>query len=372
MRDITCFSANTVAQFEGNYDNMLQFNSLLLDASRGVYDKYSKEETDVIIRNQFNRIMGVADFKALTPMKRRQLWRDHSKEIASLIEDVVVDKMVSGWNGENARFMEFVEEVNIANGDKNEFFVEDSALLQVSKFAGDHHDVVRQAVAPGKSFAIETSFYSIKTYADYESFQLGKVDFAGMVNRMYQSIEQYRYGALYTAFMSMDASLPTDMKIETPIAEATKDTIIDFIESVKATTGRDVILVGARTAIQKLQNIIPYAMFSNNMKDEKNNNGLLGVWEGYECLALDRVNKAGTRENVFSADDMKKIFVLPVDPDNKPIKRVNEGDVMYFETGMDGLKKDMTIDAEIAYQEGVGVVINELFGLIKIQTGASN
>lgn len=188
---------------------------------------------------------------------------------------------------------------------------------------------------------------------------------------MYRSIEQYRYAALYTAFMSMDQSLPTDMKLETAISEATKDAIVDHIEAVKAATGRDVILVGARTAIQKLQNIIPYAMFSSNMKDEKNNNGLLGVWEGYECLALDRVNKAGTREDVFSADDKKKIFIMPVDPDNKPIKRVNEGDVMYFETGMDGLKKDMTIDAEIAYQEGIAVVINELFGEIKIQTGAS-
>ena len=55
----------------------------------------------------------------------------------------------------------------------------------------------------------------------------------------------------------------------------------------------------------------------------------------------------------------------PIDPEFKPIKRVNEGDVMYYETGMDGLKKDMTVDAEVVYQEGIGIVINELFGEIK-------
>ena len=71
------------------------------------------------------------------------------------------------------------------------------------------------------------------------------------------------------------------------------------------------------------------------------------------------------RESVFSTDDQKKVFILPVDPEFKPIKRVNEGDVMYYETGMDGLKKDMTVDAEVVYQEGIGVVINELFGEIK-------
>ena len=140
MRDITCFSANTVAQFENNYDNMLQFNSVLMDASQGVYDKYSKEETNTIIRNQFDKIMGI-DFKNATAMKRRQAWRDHGKELASLIEDVLLDKMNSGWTDANAKFMEFVEEVNIANGDVNEFYVEDNSLLQVSKFAGSHHDI---------------------------------------------------------------------------------------------------------------------------------------------------------------------------------------------------------------------------------------
>ena len=102
------------------------------------------------------------------------------------------------------------------------------------------------------------------------------------------------------------------------------------------------------------------------MKNERFQNGILGSWEGYECLALNRVNIPGTRDSVFTAEDLKKIYILPIDPEFKPIKRVNEGDVAYYETGMDGLKKDMTIDAEIVYKEGIGVVIDELFGEIKI------
>ena len=74
-------------------------------------------------------------------MKRRQAWREHNKEIASLIEDVVVDKMNSGWSAANAKFMEYVREINLADGDKNEIYVEDNSLLQVSKFAGNHHDI---------------------------------------------------------------------------------------------------------------------------------------------------------------------------------------------------------------------------------------
>ena len=365
MRDITCFSANVLANFENNYDNMLAFNSLMMDASRGVYEKYSKEETSTILRNQFDKILGL-NFKAATPMKRRQAWRDHSKEIATLIEDVIVEKMNSGWNAANAKFMEYVREINLADGDKNEFYVEDNSLLVVSKFAGNHHDVVRQAVKPGKVFSIETSWYVIKVYTDFELFQLGKVDFAGLVDKMYKSIEQYRYAALFAAFMSLDSSLPTDMILGTAISDATVDSIIEHIEMVKAVTGKEAILVGTRQAIQKLQSTVPYDIYSGAMKDERNQNGILGYWEGYECLALSRVNKAGTRESVFSVDDQKKIFIMPVNMDDAPIIRVNEGDVAYYETGMDGLKKDMTVDAEIAYKEGIGVIISELFGMILI------
>ena len=365
MRDITCFSNNVIAQFDNNYDNMLQFNEVILDASHEVFDKYSKEETNTIIRNQFNRIMGI-DFKLATPMKRRQAWRDHGRELASLIEDVVLDKMQSGWNAANARFMEYVEEVNIADGDKNEFYVADNSLLQVSRFAGNHHDVIRQAVKPGKAFSVDTSWYVIKVYADYELFMLGKIDFTTLVDRMYRSIEDYRYSALYTAFMSMDASLTTDMILVSAVFELIIDNIIDKIEAVKAATGYDVLLVGTRTAIQKLQSTVNYNMWSNDMKNERNQNGLLGLWEGYTCVPLSRVNKTGTRDSVFSDEDNKKIFILPIDPDFKPIKRVNEGDVVYTEAGMDGSTMDMTATVDIRYKEGIGVVINQLFGEIKI------
>ena len=49
--------------------------------------------------------------------------------------------MNSGFNTSNARFMEYVEEVNIADGDANEFYVEDNSLLTVSRFANNHHDI---------------------------------------------------------------------------------------------------------------------------------------------------------------------------------------------------------------------------------------
>ena len=363
MKDITCFSANVVANFDNNYENMVVFNDLMLNASNNVYDKYSKEDTTKIIREQFNKILGINYLNA-NRMERRQAWRAHGVEICSVIENVLADRMVSGWNDENSFFMSLVEDVNIARGDINYFTANSTALLQVSKWAAGHHDVVRQKVLPGKGFSIDTSAYVVKVYMDIDQFLIGKVDFPGLVDLMYKSIEAYRRSALYTAFMSLDSYLPSDLKDDIAISTATKSDIVDAIEAVRAASGKDVMLVGTRIAMQKLQDTVPYALFSDEMKNERHNNGMLGMWEGYQCVALERINKEGTRDSIFTADDNKKIYIIPIDSDFKPIKRVNEGDVQYFERGMSGDMQDRTAEAEIWYFEGIGVVIDQAFGLI--------
>ena len=100
------------------------------------------------------------------------------------------------------------------------------------------------------------------------------------------------------------------------------------------------------------------------MKDERFQNGYLANWEGYECMVLNRINAEGTRDSIFTAEDNKKIYVLPIDNDFKPIKRINSGDVEYFERGMDGSMQDRTMEGEVWYHEGIGVVLDELYGVI--------
>lgn len=140
MKDISCFSANVVAKFDNSYENMMVFNDLMMNASNNIYDKYSKEDTTKIIREQFNKILGI-NYMNANRMERRQAWRAHGLEICSIIENVLADRMVSGWDGKDSFFMDLVEDVNIARGDINYFTVNDTALLQVSKWASGHHDV---------------------------------------------------------------------------------------------------------------------------------------------------------------------------------------------------------------------------------------
>ena len=365
MRLFKTFSDHVMNQFEGKLDNVIAFESMLDQAANRDYSQYTREEMQKAITKQFNAILGLQDYKTASAMERRQARRLHAPEVYSLVERVLVDRMTSGWNANNAFFQEYVEQINIADGDLNQFWVTDDSLLTVSKFAGNHHDVVRQALKPGKAFSIETSWYVIKVYADFELMMLGRIDFAEMVDRMYRSIEANRWDALFTAFMAVDQSLPTDMILQTAVSENTRQAIVEHCEFITSVTGQDVTLVGTKAALLKLENTVGYNIWSNEMKQERHENGMLGSWEGYDLLPLKRVNKAGTRINVFSQNDNNKILIMPKNSD-KPIKLINEGDVAYYERGMAGELKDMTVDGEIQYQEGIGTVVNQLFGEILI------
>lgn len=210
---------------------------------------------------------------------------------------------------------------------------------------------------------VETRRYTIKVYTDYELFRTGRIDFAKMVDKMYRSIDKFRQDAIYAAFMRAEESLPTDLVVDTAISEATIDVVVDLAEEIKAATGKDVAFVGTKVALQKLARTVNYALWSDDMKNELHKTGELGMWEGYDLVTVPRVNELNTRKEIT---DNTKILIIPVDPEFKPIKIVNEGDVAYYESGMDGMKKDMTVDAEIAYIEGIAVVINQLYGVINI------
>lgn len=140
MGNFLTFSKNLRDSFGNDEKNYADFTSVLLDASNRTYSLFSAKEEDTIIRNQFDNIF-CGKFKDMTQIKRMQVWRDHSREFASLIEETLHDKMQSGWNEANARFMDLVESKTIGVDDDLEFYVEDNSLMTVSKFAGNHHDI---------------------------------------------------------------------------------------------------------------------------------------------------------------------------------------------------------------------------------------
>lgn len=139
-RNFLDFSNKVQVSFDNNAENMEKFVLLMKNASNHVYAEFNEKDTQGMIREQFNKILGI-DYAKASKMERRQARRLHAPEIYTLIETVIADKMNSGWTQANAMFMQYVEDVNLSETDQAMFYVKDPSLLTVSKWAGSHHDI---------------------------------------------------------------------------------------------------------------------------------------------------------------------------------------------------------------------------------------
>lgn len=261
--------------------------------------------------------------------------------------------LISGW-GDNPFFRDFVEVKNIAAGDQNVFYIPDNSILTVSKFSGNHHDLIRQKLGMGEEFSVTTNWYGIRVYEEFERFMAGRVDWTKFIEKMYEAMDKKINDMLYNAFLGIDSMIPAEYKFTgTP----TEETILSTAEKVSVATGKEVMIAGPRTAISKIANLTNASMWSDEMKNQRNTLGSLGVWNGIELVRVPQVFEKGTRNFVYPEN---KFFILPK-TDNRPIKLVYEGESLFDENTDYTKRRDMTIEAEYMTKLGVGVVFGADF-----------
>lgn len=335
----------------------MTFTKLMVDTAHGVNaENYSSTDSNEAIRNRFREVMGVA--KDCSRKELHRAIRRHKQDIYEVIEDTVEDLKVSGWNA-NPFFTTYVEQKNIALGDVNDFYVEDDSLLTISKFAGNHHDLIRQKLGSGESFTVKTSWYGVKIYAEFEQMMLGNIDWVGFVRKIYSSWDNFVNGMIYEAFMDVEKVLPPEfIKTGTLTAEGVEE----LANKVADQSGSECVIFGTRTALSKLFKICDVNWISENMKEQRNTTGLIGYVNGIRLVQIPQVYEAGTRNALI---DNKKLLFMPVRPDFRPIKFINEGDSYFNEVTDRETNVDMTIEAEYMSKIGVGVVMNLNFGIYK-------
>lgn len=335
----------------------MTFTKLMIDTAHGVNaENYSAADSTEAIRNRFREVLGVAADCSRKEMHRAI--RRHKQDIYEVIEDTIEDLRVSGWS-DNPFFNEYVEQKNIALGDVNDFYVEDDSLLTISKFSGNHHDLIRQKLGAGESFTVKTSWYGVKIYTDFELMMLGKIDWASFIQKIYKSWDNFVNGMIYEAFMDVEKVLPPEF-VKT--GTITAENVEALASLVSEQAGSECVIMGTRSALSKLFKVCDVDWVSEDMKKERNTTGMIGYVNGIRLVEIPQVYEAGTRKALI---DNKKLLFMPVRPDFKPIKFINEGDAYFNEVADRETNVDMTIEAEYMAKIGVGVVMNPNFGMYK-------
>lgn len=335
-----------------------EFSQLMFDTGMGVPQVDKKVANDKIREVMFS-ILGVDEHA--TRKELRRAIRSHRNEVFEVIEETVENLLVSGW-GNNPFFNEFVEIKNLSDGDTNEFYVKDDVILTVSEISGNHHDLIRQRLAEGQTFRVKTSWYGIKIYTEYELFMAGKVDWATFVQKIYEAFDKKVNDMVYAAVMASGSKvLPADQFNKTgELGSTTKEEFLTLIEDVQAATGDEVVIMGTKTALSKLNTMTDVDWISASMKEERHTTGRLGIWEGVRLVEIPQA--FAPNDTKTKLVDNKKLLIMPV-ADNRFIKIFNEGEAYIKEISNGDTNMDMTMEYEYMLKMGIATIIGKKFGM---------
>lgn len=357
MNKFMNFSANVQAVFNNDNNDFMAFSQLLTDVALGRQD-VAKEEANAKIVEVFQGVLGIT--KDSKPAEVRRALRRNQALVFDIIEEAVQSLLVTGW-GNDPFFQKYVDQRNLALGDKNEFYAEDNSVLSVMKVAGNHHDIIRQRLGAGTVTSISTYWCAVKVYAEFEKVITGAEDFAKFINKMYEAYDRYVKNALYDAMEGYAKNMTTAFKKTGSLDEATLNDLCDMIETA---TGYPVRIMGTRPALRNVGALTNAEWISNDMKNERYKTGLLGWHEGRELIEIPQVfekNKVGSYKLPNNL-----LWIMPVS-EEKFIKLVNEGDTQLRAITDKDTLMDMTYEQEMMTKLGVAVMLNGAFGVFDIE-----
>ena len=367
MAKLMNFDAHVRDVFENDDNKFNAFSKLMLDTANANFEEGidAKSANEKIV-SMFKQIIG-CDEKS-TKAEIRKAIRKNQQVLFDLIEEVVPNLLQSGWQ-DNPFFNEYVEVKNIDIGDQNVFYTEDETILSVSKVSGNHWDIDRQRLGKGASFSVATSWYGIAIYSEYERLLTGAEDFATFVTKLYEAVDRFVNESIYQAFCDAAEKLPGGASgagqwVKTGALDAAaKDTFMTLIEDVQMATGMDVVIMGTKSALMKLEGMQDINWVSSEMKNERNTTGRIGYFEGIRLVELKQGFRLNDTTNRLVND--KQLFIMPTG-DNRFVKLVNEGQPEMRQVNDNTTNLDMTYDYRYMFKMGVAVMIGLRFGVWNI------
>ena len=315
---------------------------LAVDAYHGTQTKYSVGESMDTLHQAL-----VAANNGSTILNYKDIRDGKCVGLFTLIEEILSRSVVEGLQASDY-FNSLVEYRNVALGDKNLFYVEDSNLFTVADAADGTQGIRRQRLGGMSETSIPTSFKVVKIYEELNRVLSGQVDFNRFIQKVSESFQKKILDDIYSLWISATAD---DFGGTTyfPAAGAyDEDTLLDLISHVEAAAnGRPATIIGTKKAIR---NLAP-AIQGNDSESDIYNLGYYGKFYGTPVVALPQRHKDNSTDFVFS-DNLLTVIA----GDDRPIKFVNEGQSTVL---MGDPMQNMDLTQTYMYGEkyGLGIVL---------------
>lgn len=322
-----------------NYKDIIK---LAVDAYNGVQIKYSTRESMDVLRQAMIDANGgktTLDYKAVRDGKCNGLF--------TIIEEILSRTIVDGFQGDEY-FNSLVEFRNIALGDKNEFFIEDSNLFTIAEAAEGTQGIRRQRLGGISSVSIPTTFKVVRIYEELNRILAGQVDF----NRFIQVVsDSFRKKLLDDIYALWAAATAADFggAVYFPAAGSyDEDALIDVINHVEAAAGgKTATIIGTKKAARNLAPSIQ----GNDSKGDLYNMGYYGKFYSNPVVITPQRHKVGSTNFIFD-DDILTIIA----GDEKPIKCIYEGQSTILLSDPTS-NRDFTQEYFYGEKYGMGIVL---------------
>lgn len=218
---------------------------------------------------------------------------------------------------------------------------------------------------PERTFTIvKTSPKAIKIGKDIDLIILGRIDFSAWVQKIADSFVQYIQALVYNGLITAETRLPAAYKQSGALTSALKGTFDELIENVALANGTDVVVMGTKVALKKINALADVQWASDAQKQEMNQLGRLGSYEGTTLIEIPQRLAFGGTDNPSAATKLvpnNKLWFMPRTED-KFIKFLDYGETEIFEVTEKFELQDDFETYELHREMGVDVLLGAYFG----------
>ena len=297
-------------------------------------EKYSYEDLNNAFRAQLKEIAG-------TPA----LYRENKNLVFELMEEIIDDVLPKKVL---AQYSQFAEIKTYAQGDRPIFTqrITAAARRRAKQFItkvglAGKYEVFK---LDGRSYEVPTSAFGGAAQISIEEYLDGRIDMADVLDIVMEGLDEAIYLEIERALVAAVTDLPAaNQTVQTSFDEDEMDKLISIADSYGQAT--------IYCTYEFAATMVPSeGWISDNMKDQKWNNGYLANYKGHRVIVLPQSYEDET--NAKKVIDPSYAWIIPTGAE-KPVKVAFEGQTMVREFE----NHDWSREIQIYKKVGVGAII---------------
>lgn len=299
-------------------------------------EKFSFDDLQDTLRKELKEIAG--DYKSYRENKNLVF-----KLIEQTIDDVLPEKVMEQYG-------QFAEVKTIAQGDKAVFT---QRITTASKRRAKQF-VTRVGLAgvyevfklDGRKLELPATAFGGAAQITLEEFLDGRIDWSMYTELVAEALDEAIYTEIEKALIAAANTLPANNKAtENAFNEAKMDKLIAIADSY----GKSSIYCTYEFAATMIPS---EGWISDEMRNQKWNNGMLGNYKGHNVIVLRQslVDESNTKKVI----DPSYAWIIPSGTDGKPVKIAFEGQTLVSERQ----NADWSTDIHTYKKVGIGTMIS--------------